>query len=36
VLKRLVAGDLLSAIDSILSGDRYVSPGVTDLTPTKE
>jgi DNA-binding NarL/FixJ family response regulator len=36
VLKRLVAGDLLAAIDTILSGDRYVSPGVTDLTPTKE
>ncbi len=29
VLKRLVAGDLLVAIDSIFSGDRYVSPGVT-------
>ncbi|MDM0072476.1 response regulator [Variovorax sp. J31P207] len=28
VLKRLIAGDLLAAIDALLAGDRYVSSGV--------
>jgi DNA-binding NarL/FixJ family response regulator len=28
VLKRLIAGDLLAAIDALLASDRYVSAGV--------
>jgi two-component system secretion response regulator SsrB len=33
VLKRAIATDLLSAVDAVLLGERYVSPAVLRMTP---